>query len=250
MRRTAALLIALATVAAGLVLFGGVARGDIGDTLGGDDDAAPVSGVLDFKDVTVANSVTQCPHAGQPSDHQPQPLDQGSKDKVEQVSNGGDDIRVNQDYSCFPQDETSIFVNPTNQRNIVGGANDYRLGTGSSGFYASSDNGQHWYDGILPFPTTSAASTTAGEPRTTRRSRSTATTTRAASSSPARSTAASRGADRACRSAAPPGRASATRTRSVAATATRASPATASSTTRPTTTRWRTAAYRSTTRST
>ena len=37
-------------------------------------------------------------------------------------------------------------------RNIVGGANDYRLGWGTSGFYASTDNGEHWYDGIIPFP--------------------------------------------------------------------------------------------------
>ena len=54
--------------------------------------------------------------------------------------------------SCFPQNETSIAVNPTSSRNIVSGANDYRLGWASSGFYASSDGGKHWYDGWIPFP--------------------------------------------------------------------------------------------------
>jgi len=34
----------------------------------------------------------------------------------------------------------------------VAGANDYRLGWGTSGFYSTTDNGNHWYDGITPFP--------------------------------------------------------------------------------------------------
>ena len=73
-------------------------------------------------------------------------------DRVEKISNGGDDIRMNQDYSCFPQDEMSISVNPLDASNVVGGANDYRLGWGSSGFYSSTNNGNDWYDGIIPFP--------------------------------------------------------------------------------------------------
>jgi hypothetical protein len=36
---------------------------------------------------------------------------------------------------------------------VLAGANDYRLGWGSSGFYVSTDSGQHWYDGITAFPT-------------------------------------------------------------------------------------------------
>ena len=73
---------------------------------------------------------------------------------MEKKSSGGGDRRLNQDYSCFPQDETSISINPATPRNLIAGANDYRLGTGSSGFYASTDNGASWYDGIIPFPTT------------------------------------------------------------------------------------------------
>jgi len=116
-------------------------------------DEPPPSGVMDFKDVDLTTALTECPQAGAPTDKQPQPLDRRTKDKVEQLSNGGDDNKTNQDYACFPQDETSIAVNPTNQRNAVGGTNDYRLGFGSSGFYATSDGGAHWYDGIKPFPT-------------------------------------------------------------------------------------------------
>ena len=118
-----------------------------------DENGAPPSGVLDFRDVDVGNALTECPQAGEPIDKQPKPLDQRAKDKVEQLSNGGDDNKTNQDYACFPQDETSIAVNPTNPKNAIGGANDYRLGWGTSGFYATTDGGNHWSDGIKPFPT-------------------------------------------------------------------------------------------------
>jgi hypothetical protein len=52
----------------------------------------------------------------------------------------------------MPQDETALDINPNDKSNVLGGANDYRLGWGTSGFYASTDNGNHWYDGIIPFP--------------------------------------------------------------------------------------------------
>jgi hypothetical protein len=97
--------------------------------------------------------ITECPHAGEPSDKSPKPLDRREPDKVEQLSNGGDDVKVNQDYFCMPQNETAIAVNPTNPKNVLAGQNDYRLGWGSTGFDASTDNGNHWYDGIRSFPT-------------------------------------------------------------------------------------------------
>ncbi len=77
---------------------------------------------------------------------------QAPADRIEAISDDGDDIRVNQDLSCFPQNETSIAVNPRNSLNVVGGANDYRLGFGSSGFYSSFDGGRTYRDGILLFP--------------------------------------------------------------------------------------------------
>src|SRR5205085_7825980 len=118
-----------------------------------DADAPPASGAIDFRDINLGSGITECPQAGEPADKQPKPLDLRAKDKVEQLSNGGDDNKTNQDYACFPQDETSIAVNPTNPKNAVGGANDYRLGWGASGFYVTTDGGSHWYDGIKPFTT-------------------------------------------------------------------------------------------------
>lgn len=107
----------------------------------------PRSGIADF-DSEFGTGLTECPQAGEPLDKQPKPLDRRNEDRVEQISNGGDDVRVNQDYACMPQNETSIDVNPTNQRNLVAGVNDYK--TAGAGFYASTDGGQHWYEGIIP----------------------------------------------------------------------------------------------------
>ena len=117
-----------------------------------DEDATTaVSGPLDFRDAPAGTSLTECPQAGM-RDKNPHPLDSRQKDDVERIGDTGNDVRANQDYSCQPQDETAIDQNPLNQRNYVGGANDYRLGWGTSGFYATTDNGNTWYDGITPFP--------------------------------------------------------------------------------------------------
>nr|MBA2475630.1 exo-alpha-sialidase [Actinomycetota bacterium] len=110
-----------------------------------------VSGPVDLRDVNYGTGVTECPQAGR-SVELPAPLDRRRKDAVEELSGQGDDRRANQDYSCFPHDEMSISANPQDGRNLVGGANDYRLGWGTSGFYASTDGGRNWYDGIIPFP--------------------------------------------------------------------------------------------------
>jgi hypothetical protein len=112
-----------------------------------------LTGAVEFKDVQLGTGLTECPQAGS-TENQPKPLDRRARDRAEQVSNGGDDQRANDpEYSCFPQDETSIDVNPRNERNAVGGANDYRLGWATSGFYSTTDNGNHWYTGLIPFPT-------------------------------------------------------------------------------------------------
>lgn len=136
----------------GAKLFISTARAAIPIDDGDDLMGPPFSGPLEFRDVDFGNGLTECPQAGfRPSS--PKPLDQRDKDQVERISEGGDNRRANLEYSCFPQDETSIAINPLNPRNIVGGANDYRLGWGASGFYASTDNGENWYGGIRPFPT-------------------------------------------------------------------------------------------------
>jgi len=147
-------LVVVLAIAAFAVLSGGsaVAAGDedvvlvpkvVGDP---DEGSAPPSGFMDFRDVDVGNAITECPRAGEPVDKSPKPLNRRTIDDVEKLSNGGNDNLTNQDYACFPQDETSIAINPTNPKNAIGGANDYRLGWGSSGFYATTNNGNAWYD--------------------------------------------------------------------------------------------------------
>ena len=151
-------IVALATALA--VLFGaaGSASGSLKDRASDSAQAmfaqyglGPMS--VPHQDAHFGVGITECPHAGEPADKSPKPLDRAPDDKVEQLSNGGDDVKVNQDYSCMPHNETSIAVNPLNPKNVVAGQNDYRLGWGSSGFAASTDNGTHWYDGIKHFPT-------------------------------------------------------------------------------------------------
>lgn len=63
------------------------------------------------------------------------------------------DIRVNQDFSLRPQNETTIAVNPASPNMLIGGANDYRLGNPvGAAFYTSFDGGASWNDGFPPFP--------------------------------------------------------------------------------------------------
>ena len=159
MKRLLWLVLALAAVTTCSVFVGGAAVAADGDDVviipkdNGDDEAdVPPSGAIDFRDVNIGSAITECPQAGL-RDRQPKPNDLRQKDEVEKLSDAGNDIRFNQDYSCFPQDETAIAVNPADTKNVLGSANDYRLGWGTSGFYASTDNGEHFYDGIRPFPT-------------------------------------------------------------------------------------------------
>ena len=116
--------------------------------------------VEEGRDVNFGTRITECPQAG--NTNPAKPLDRRAIDEVEQVSRRGDDRRSNADYSCFPQDEVSVDVNPKNSRNFVIGANDYRLGTGSSGFYWTTNSGRSFYDGIIPFPS-GPANQTRGE---------------------------------------------------------------------------------------
>lgn len=109
------------------------------------------SGFYEFGVQTLGTAITECPQAGMPGG-EPTPLDRRSRDQVEQLSRRGDDRRANDDFSCFPQDEVSVDTNPVVKGNFVVGANDYRLGTGSSGVYATTDNGRSFYNTIIPFP--------------------------------------------------------------------------------------------------
>ena len=64
-------------------------------------------------------------------------------------------VRVNQDDSGAPQNETTIATNPLNSDNLVGGANDYRFSAEEdvkAGYFYSFDGGFTWSDGVLPEP--------------------------------------------------------------------------------------------------
>jgi hypothetical protein len=155
MRGGVALGAALTALAAFLVIAAGPAAGDpstspVGLKAAGEL-AAPPSGVMDFRDANFGTGITECPQA-RLDKYGPLPLERRVRDRVEQYSEGGDDRRTNEEYHCFPQNETSIDTNPVVPKNLVAGANDYRLGWGTSGVYASTDNGQKWYGSVTPFP--------------------------------------------------------------------------------------------------
>jgi hypothetical protein len=135
------------------ILWAGSATAITDPPFAGDEDTTALSGPLEMRGASASTNVTECPQAGLRNIGS-QSLDRRSKDSTEQKSGAGSNIRVNQDYSCMPQDETALDQNPKASQNYIAGANDYRLGWGTSGFYSTTDNGQHWYDGITPFPST------------------------------------------------------------------------------------------------
>ncbi len=74
---------------------------------------------------------------------------------VARLQAAGTNIKVNQDFSLRPQNETMVVVNPSSPNMIVAGANDYRLGAPiGTAFYTSTDRGfpGSWEDGIPPYP--------------------------------------------------------------------------------------------------
>jgi hypothetical protein len=152
-KRAFAVLLPLAALGAFLVMWAGTASAvEVPPWANEDEDTTALSGPLEYKDFnSLGNAITECPQAGLKAEN-PKPLRQLARDDVEKMSDAGSNIRANQDYSCMPQDETALDINPNDKSNVLGGANDYRLGWGTSGFYASTDNGNHWYDGIIPFP--------------------------------------------------------------------------------------------------
>jgi hypothetical protein len=64
---------------------------------------------------------------------------------------GVPNVRVNQDCSLRPQAEETIAVNPTNQNNLIAGANDSRIGYNHCSYAWSFDGGKTWGDQIPPF---------------------------------------------------------------------------------------------------
>src|SRR5436190_10682165 len=64
---------------------------------------------------------------------------------------GMKNIRVNQDCSFRRQAEEAIQINPTNERNIIAGQNDSRIGFNHCGYDWSFDGGKRWGDQVPPF---------------------------------------------------------------------------------------------------
>src|ERR1700704_5618676 len=115
--------IGFATVLMGLsmivvLLWGGTAASGYPGLFEDDEESAVLSGPLDFRDSSAGTNVTECPQAGVPKPGA-SPRDRRTKDDTERKGGGGDDIRVNQDYSCMPQDETALDRNPLDSSNYV-----------------------------------------------------------------------------------------------------------------------------------
>jgi hypothetical protein len=107
-----------------------------------------LGGHFAYGDQDYGTTITECPQAGLAGKDREHPLDRRKKDRVEQLSEGGDDVRANTDYSCFPQNETSIAINPRVRRNVLSSQNDYRT-LSRQGFNASTDNANSFYSAEL-----------------------------------------------------------------------------------------------------
>ena len=64
---------------------------------------------------------------------------------------GMTNTRVNQDCSLRRQAEETIQINPTNEKNIIAGQNDSRIGFNHCGYDWSFDGGKRWGDQVPPF---------------------------------------------------------------------------------------------------
>jgi len=64
---------------------------------------------------------------------------------------GMTNTRVNQDCSLRRQAEETIQINPSDERNIIAGQNDSRVGFNHCGYDWSFDGGKRWGDQVPPF---------------------------------------------------------------------------------------------------
>ncbi len=80
-----------------------------------------------------------------------QPFTEGCKNTF--VGGGGTflNVRVNQDCSLRRQAEEVIAINPTDERNLIAGGNDSRIGFNHCSYAWSFDRGRKWGDMTPPF---------------------------------------------------------------------------------------------------
>ena len=120
------------------------------------------SGDRDFGGREFGHYITECPQAKLPP-NVPRGLDRREIDRVERISNRGDDRRTNYDQACVPENETSVAINPRHQRNLIAGANDYQGEYNS--FYATPDHGKRWYGSLNLNPSAPTFRPTPGHPQ-------------------------------------------------------------------------------------
>ena len=103
---------ALLAALVALLVLGGTAAAHSSGTTGRDfptgAKSADVSGGVEFGGVALGANITECPQAG----IRDRSLRRTDEDAVERLSDRGDDMRLNQDLACMPQDEMSIAINP------------------------------------------------------------------------------------------------------------------------------------------
>jgi len=75
-----------------------------------------------------------------------QPAGHGFTKTLDEV---GPNVRCNQDPPGAWQNETPIAASPLNTNLVIAGANDYRNGDASGGFYRSTDGGLSWADALV-----------------------------------------------------------------------------------------------------
>jgi hypothetical protein len=80
------------------------------------------------------------------------------------LDEAGSDLRCNQDPAGSMQNETPIVANPSNTNLVLAGANDYRNGDASGGFYRSTDGGSSWMDALITRGPSALAYDAAGDP--------------------------------------------------------------------------------------
>jgi len=122
-KRALAVLLPLAALGALMVLWVGTASAvEDPPWANEDEDTTALSGPVATR---TSNSLGNAPHgvpAGRSQRREPKPLRQLAKDQSRAAEQRpAATSERNHDYSCFPQDETSLDINPQNGKNIVGG---------------------------------------------------------------------------------------------------------------------------------
>jgi hypothetical protein len=103
------------------------------------------TGVLDRRAAQNPRAMERLTHGGDIS----RPFTEGCQNVFRR--HGKENIRVNQDCSFRRQAEEAIQINPLNERNMVAGQNDSRIGFNHCGYDWTFNGGRTWGDQVPPF---------------------------------------------------------------------------------------------------